>query len=121
MHRIRLHAQWKRDTSNPEVSRFLRAFHAPTGLQTTDRVCFTATLATLPPWNPHSLKVRLNETELSPHITDTLLIVELTPHLRPFNQLQLEWNDSVEEATRSPEIFPLENLALEIHSQLESE
>lgn len=116
MHRIRLHSQWKRDTSNHKVSRFFRSFHSPTGLQEQDRVFLAATFTAEQKFDFQAVGVRLNEIDLVPVLDGTSFIVELTPHLRLFNQLQIELPFATSNTDAVSSLWPPENLALEIHS-----
>lgn len=116
MHRIRLHSQWKRDTSKQEVSRFFRPFHAPTGLHETDSVFFTATFAEQHSHSVSAIIVRLNHAQLFPLITCGDFRVDITPHLQKFNQLELEFPQYPNSVPLDSPLWPLENLALEIHS-----
>lgn len=121
MHRIRLHSQWKRDTSIQEVSRFFRPFHAPTGLHEADSVFFTAALAEHHSLSEAAIIVRLNNVQLTPLLTPSEFRVDITPHLQKFNQLVLEFpQPSISDHLDSP-LWPLENLALEIHSHTPSD
>jgi hypothetical protein len=116
MHRIRLHAQWKRDTSNLKVSRFSRAFHSPTGLTPTDKVFLTASISPSPDFDLTEIIIRLNQITLQPQLANNTLSVEITPHLIPYNQIQLDMGVPSTIQSNSTSLWPLENLALEIHA-----
>jgi hypothetical protein len=115
MHRIRLHSQWKRDTSNNKVSRFFRSFHSPTGLQEHDRIFLAATITAENILDFQAAVVRLNEVDLRPEINGNSFIVELTSHLKLFNQLQVELPLASSNSVSVSSLWPPENLALEIH------
>lgn len=116
MHRIRLHSQWKRDTSLSTVSRFFRSFHSPTGLVAGDQVLLTATLAAEPTSLLNAISIQLNDAKLTPCIQDERLVVQLTAHLQRFNHLQLDLPPLDHPTDSSNPLWPLENLALEIHA-----
>lgn len=116
MHRIRLHAQWKRDTSNHKVSRFLRAFHSPTGLTAADKVFLTASLSPSPNFDLAEIIIRLNQITLQPQWANNMLSVEITPHLIPYNQIQIDIVSPGNSSHTGTSLWPLENLALEIHA-----
>ena len=116
MHRIRLQAQWKRDTSNLKVWRFSRAFHSPTGLTPTDKVFLTASISPSPDFDLAEIIIRLNQITLQPQLAHNTLSVEITPHLIPYNQIQLDMGVPGTSQSNSTSLWPLENLALEIHA-----
>lgn len=121
MHRIRLHSQWKRDTSAEQLSRFFRSFHSPTGLTEGDRVFLTASAAAQCSTLHDSFSIQLNGVPLTAVFYEREVAIELTPYLQKFNRLQLDlFSTDTLNATANP-LWPLENLALEIHPQTKTD
>jgi hypothetical protein len=121
MHRIRLASQWQLRVADNGGAELRRTFHTPTGLEPNDDVQLTADLQIDFPvdWLD-KLQLQINDS-----LCETIrrsksgLAFRLTPHLQRFNHLALRLGtaSNCEDFISRIPPWPLENIALEIHSK----
>jgi hypothetical protein len=119
MHRIRLSSQWQGKLADAGIVEASRNFHAPSNLTLNDRVFLVGTWASL----PLSIALHLNDTTPINLPVQATISVELTSYLRRFNQITWRMTLPPDIVLPSPYLapWPLENIALEIHSDTASD
>jgi len=119
MHRIRLLSQWQGKIADAGMVETSRNFHAPSNLTPNDRVFLVGTWTTV----PSSVTIHLNDFPPFDLPVQATIEVELTSYLRRFNQIT--WRISLPPSAVAPSTYnapwPLENIALEIHSDSASD
>jgi hypothetical protein len=119
MHRIRLSSQWQGKLTDAGIVEASRKFHAPSNLTPNDRVFLIGTWASL----PSSITIQINDFPPFDLPLQTTIHIELTSYLRRFNQIT--WQISLPTSIVVPSPYnapwPLENIALEIHSDSASD
>ncbi len=121
MHRIRLASQWQLRVADDGRAELTRTFHAPTGLESNDEVQLSADLQVDFPLDLlDKLQLRINDSMCEALRRSTAGVsFRLTPHLQRFNHLALVLGNeaSCEDLLSRIPPWPLENIALEIHSE----
>ncbi len=92
-HRIRLHGPWKAShqpggtsSDGPECVRLERAFHKPSGIQAGDRLMIGwRTAEGIAP-----RRVRLNQTEVDPHLSEEFWGLDVSTTLIGYNVLEID-------------------------------